>query len=250
MTSLSQASLDAAAQRVGHTATVVYVPETTSTMHDARQLAAQGAGHGTVVVAGQQSQGRGRLQRVWSSPGGSLAMTIIARPAMNVSDIGIVSLAAAVAIKRAIGSRFGIKWPNDVLGPDGQKVAGVLCELETAGRRVDVVLVGIGVNVTEAPNDVPHAACLADYLDHKVDVASVAMATASAFLTVLELAESDPAAVMAEWREGAVTIGHRVRVGGTEGVATGITTDGALIVRTDDDAALVVHAGDVLHVLP
>ena len=178
MTSLSQASLDAAAQRVGHTATVVYVPETTSTMHDARQLAAQGAGHGTVVVAGQQSQGRGRLQRVWSSPGGSLAMTIIARPAMNVSDIGIVSLAAAVAIKRAIGSRFGIKWPNDVLGPDGQKVAGVLCELETAGRRVDVVLVGIGVNVTEAPNDVPHAACLADYLDHKVDVASVAMATA------------------------------------------------------------------------
>lgn len=177
-------------------------------------------------------------------------MTVIARPAMNVSDIGIVSLAAAVAIKRAIGHRFGIKWPNDVLGPDGQKVAGVLCELETVGRRVDVVLVGIGINVTEAPVDVPKAGCLADYLDHKVDVASVAMATASAFLTVLALAQSDPAAVMAEWREGAVTIGHRVRVGGTQGVATGITTEGALIVGTDDGAALIVHAGDVLHVLP
>ncbi|MFT6157899.1 MAG: BirA family biotin operon repressor/biotin-[acetyl-CoA-carboxylase] ligase [Myxococcota bacterium] len=177
-------------------------------------------------------------------------MTVIARPPINVSDIGIVSLAAAVAIKRAIGTRFGIKWPNDVLGPDGQKVAGVLCELETAGRRVDVVLVGIGINVTEAPTDLPQAGCLADYLDHAVDVSSVAMATASAFLTVLELAQTDPAAVMSEWREGAITIGHRVRVGGTEGVATGITTEGALIVGTDDGAALIVHAGDVLHVLP
>jgi BirA family biotin operon repressor/biotin-[acetyl-CoA-carboxylase] ligase len=236
MSALSQASLEAAAKRVGHTSPVVYVYETTSTMHEARTLAAEGAVHGTVVVAGRQSQGRGRLQRVWSSPGGSLAMTVIARPPINVSDIGIVSLAAAVAIKRAIGTRFGIKWPNDVLGPDGQKVAGVLCELETAGRRVDVVLVGIGINVTEAPTDLPQAGCLADYLDHAVDVSSVAMATASAFLT--------------EWREGAITIGHRVRVGGTEGVATGITTEGALIVGTDDGAALIVHAGDVLHVLP
>lgn len=246
----SQASLQAAAARLGVQTPVVYVEQTTSTMHDARRLAEQGAVHGTVVVAGQQSHGRGRLQRVWSSPGGSLAMTIVARPDMTVSDVGLVSLAAAVAIKRAVGPRFGIKWPNDVLGPDGKKVAGVLCEMETTGRRVDVVLVGIGINVTEAPVDVPHASCLADYLEHKVDVASVAMAVATGFLDVLTLGQTDPGAVMAEWQAGAVTIGHRVRAGGAEGVATGITTEGALIVRTDDGAALIVHAGDVLHVLP
>lgn len=250
MRPLSQAALERAAERVGHASPVIYLRQTTSTMHDARQLANEGTAHGTVVVAGQQTQGRGRLQRVWNSPSGSLAMTVVVRPTLKVSEIGIVSLAAAVAIKRATGPRFGIKWPNDVLGPDGKKVAGVLCELETAGRQVDVVLVGIGINVTEAPADVPHAACLADYLDHEVDVASVAMATASAFIAVLELAQTDPAAVMAEWTASAVTIGHRVRAGGAEGVATGITVEGALIVGTDDGAALVVHAGDVLHVLP
>ena len=177
-------------------------------------------------------------------------MTVLVRPPLTLSDVGLVSLSAAIAVRRVIGERFAIKWPNDVLGPDGRKVAGVLCELEARGRDITFVLVGIGLNVHSAPEDVPHAACVDAYAAHAPGLADAAAAIVRELLDVLDTAATSPGAVIAEWTRSAATIGRRVRIGGAEGVATGVTTEGALIVATDDGAAFIAHSGDVLHVLP
>lgn len=245
---LNQAALDAAAARVQLAAPLHFVASTSSTMNDARELAAAGAPHGSAVVAGEQHAGRGRLQRSWSGAAGALATTIILRPELPSRRVGCVSLAAAVALRELCGERFGIKWPNDLLGPDGRKVAGVLCELEMRRGAIDFVLVGIGLNLRHAPADVPHAACLADYQAAVPETATAAARLVTLLDDAIGLLQRDPAQLLDRWRAGAVTLGQRVTIGGTEGEATGITTEGALIVTTDDGAAIVAHAGDVQHI--
>ena len=249
MRPLLQSDLDAAARRWSLPGPLVRVATTPSTMDDARELADEGALHGTAVVAEEQTAGRGRLQRSWSGRPGSLALTVILRPSLPTRRVGCLSLAAAVALRRVCGERFGIKWPNDLLGPDGRKVAGIRSELEARRGAVQYVLVGIGLNLDEAPSDVPEAACLADYTPTVPDRAAAAAQLTHELIEAVARLESDPAGLLAQWKAGAVTLGQRVQVGGTIGEATGITTEGALTVLTDDGAAIVVHAGDVRHIV-
>ncbi len=103
------------------------------------------APHGTVAFAEHQTQGRGRLGRVWvDEPGSGIAMSVVLRPPPPVADWPELTLVAAEAVAGAIGPEATIKHPNDVL-VDGRKVAGILAE---AGERV---VLGIGVNVGSAP---------------------------------------------------------------------------------------------------
>lgn len=239
-----------AAARAGLPVAPRVFDEVESTMGPAREWADEGAPHGAWVAARAQRRGRGRLERAWETPPGAVALTAILRPRLALGDVGLVALAAAVAARATCGPRYGIKWPNDLLGPDGRKVAGVLAELELRERRVAYVLVGVGLNVEQAPTGLPHAACLADYDPAPRRPEHVAAALIGHLLDAIGLAERDPGALLDAWREGAVTVGRRVRVGGAEGVATGVTTEGALIVATDDGAALIAHSGDVLHLDP
>src|SRR5262249_30250157 len=133
------------------------VAETGSTNDDARAWAADGAPHGATVIADTQRSGRGRHGRVWSSPSGeSLAISIVLRPDLAPHSLPPVALVAGLATRRAIAerltSRVQVKWPNDVV-IQMRKIAGVLVEGAIAGRRVDHVVVGIGINVarTEFP---------------------------------------------------------------------------------------------------
>jgi BirA family biotin operon repressor/biotin-[acetyl-CoA-carboxylase] ligase len=129
-----------------------------STNDEAKRLAREGATKGTILWALEQTAGRGRRGRVWVSPPGNLYASLILRPDCPASRTAQLGFVAALAIGGALGAicpRPGLsyKWPNDVL-INGRKVAGILLESEMIGQeRPSFVVVGVGVNLTAAPQD-------------------------------------------------------------------------------------------------
>ena len=138
-----------------------------STNTRAKQLAREGAPHGTVVIAGSQSAGRGRLGRSFSSPPGSGAyLSVIMRPECQASQLMHLTCAAGVAacdaLERLCGQRPGIKWINDLI-LDAKKLGGILTEMSIDPKtaQVQYAVVGIGVNCTAVPENVSDmATCL------------------------------------------------------------------------------------------
>lgn len=130
-----------------------------STNRLAAELARGGAVEGTIVVAEQQTAGRGRLGRTWVSPASvNLYMSVVLRPRIPPLEVPRLTLVAGLAVAEAIRDSGAfqprIKWPNDVLLA-GRKVAGVLTELEAEADRVRFVIVGIGVNLNATRTDFP-----------------------------------------------------------------------------------------------
>ena len=140
-----------------------------STNDEARRLAEQGTEAGAVVVAKEQLRGRGRHGRVWQSPPGNLYASLLLRPGCTVARSAQLSLVASLALAEALialappNSDVRVKWPNDVL-VRGAKVAGLLLESASRpGGRVAWVVVGSGVNIASAPDDVPYPATALRY---------------------------------------------------------------------------------------
>ncbi|MCF7934860.1 MAG: biotin--[acetyl-CoA-carboxylase] ligase [Synergistales bacterium] len=116
----------------------------------ARRLADRGAPHGTIVVAGEQTEGRGRRGNRWCSPRrGGLYLTVVLRQGDSGALMPLLNLAAGLAVRESLQEESGIslalKWPNDVLY-NGRKLCGILSEARTAGSTVQYLLLGIGVN--------------------------------------------------------------------------------------------------------
>ena len=134
--------------------------EIDSTQEAARELAAGGADQGTLVIAEQQTAGRGRMGRSWHSPSGvNLYTTIILRPPIPLADVPRMSLvagiAAAEALEREAPGIVALKWPNDVW-LRGRKAGGIIAEAVTDARQnLDCVLLGIGLNINLADDDIP-----------------------------------------------------------------------------------------------
>lgn len=228
-----------------------------STNDRARELAAAGETD-VVVLADEQTGGRGRLEREWASPSGGIWMSVLLRPTLPPARTPLLTLAAAVSVARAmreVGVDAHIKWPNDVLVPDedaargGAKLAGVLTEMEGEADRVNWLIVGMGINANVDPADLgPDATSIqaeAGPVERRLVVQSV--------LDSFDEARGDPDGILSDWREYALTLGQRVRVetpqGTVEGVARDVTAFGALVVDTDEGEA-VVHAGDCEHLRP
>lgn len=222
-----------------------------STMDRARELAPKGAPEGTLVVAAEQTEGRGRLSRAWVSPAGSLSVSLLLYPSADKLPYltMLAGLAAAEAIEAVAALKADIKWPNDIL-IDGRKVAGILVESGTA-RGKTYAVVGIGVNVNMDMAGWPDIASLATSLSaesgRKIDTPRLLRAIVdeiAAFYTAF-----DPAAVRGLWRSRLITLGRRVTASGggaaVEGVAAEVTADGALVILGDDGAEYIVVAGDV-----
>lgn len=146
-------TVDALTERVGVPRIAVY-DSIGSTMDEAHALAAAGAAPGTIVIADQQTAGRGRGGKRWSSPRRGIWMTLIERPA-QASGIEVLSLRVGIAAARALDAFVAepvrLKWPND-LYVDRNKLAGVLVEARWRGEQLDWIAIGLGVNV-EAPLD-------------------------------------------------------------------------------------------------
>jgi BirA family biotin operon repressor/biotin-[acetyl-CoA-carboxylase] ligase len=230
-----------------------YYQQLPTTMETARELAKKGAAEGSVVIAGRQTTGRGRLARTWLSPEGSLAMSVILKPALNKLPqlVMIASLAVVRAIKQVAGLDTHIKWPNDIM-LKGKKVCGILIENEVKGGRVNFAIIGIGINVNLNPLDFPEIADIAASLSHEAGQKISNAELTSTLLFELErlyLESQAGAAIYKEWQENMETLGKRIKVntGKTveQGKAETVTENGNLILRHDDGSLTEIVAGDV-----
>ena len=216
-----------------------------STQLEARAWAEQGGASGSLVVADAQSAGRGRLGRSWHSESGlNLAFSLILRPPLRVQDAPLLCLAAGVGLAEALDLQ--IKWPNDILDGEGRKVAGILSEMETEKGRLKHAVIGIGVNVnqTDFPADLPNPGSLALLSGEQDREVLLQHCVFSVEKWCAELV-SAPERVLDRWRQRFAHRGVVVRVGQTEGVAEGVRDDGALLLRTSSGEAVPILAGDV-----
>ena len=218
----------------------VHHRRTDSTNQRAKELAGAGAPHGTAVTADEQTAGRGRQGRTWvAPPGRALLLSVVVRGLDERQALLPLSAAVAVceACERLAPVACRIKWPNDVW-IDRRKVAGILVEGQpSAGWAV----VGVGLNAATRPEDLPEelrgrATSLG--LDR------VAPARTELLSALDERLLAPRASVLEAWRQRDALRGERVRWDGGEGVAAGISDDGALIVEKEGGRT-ALHAGEV-----
>jgi BirA family biotin operon repressor/biotin-[acetyl-CoA-carboxylase] ligase len=227
---------------------VQWLPSVGSTMDIVQQAAERGAPEGLVVVADEQTSGRGRRGRVWSSPpGAGRYVSFLFRPPIHPAEsaaLGLLTLAAGVAVRAAIGHASGLhptlKWPNDVM-IGRRKLAGILAEGLSVGSPAQAVVLGIGINLLAAshPGEVAdRATSLESELGRAVDRALV---LEELLVQVAEhyahLVHGNVSQVLCEWRAAAPSAhGARVQWTASDGVrrgtAAGIDDTGALLVRT------------------
>lgn len=238
-------------------ATLLYYPHIGSTNDEARRLAEEGAAEGTVVVTDHQTAGRGRLGRSWRAlPGSSLLLSLIFRPALAPRQVQRLTMACSLAVADAVegetGLAVGLKWPNDVVLA-GYKVGGILAEIVFSGQQLVYALVGIGLNVNLAADDLPGgllvpAAGLSQVLGRPVARLPLLQALLRAVEVRYEALQAG-CSPSAEWARRLVTLGQPVAVSGTgrvlAGMAEGVNEDGALLVRLADGRLETVLAGDV-----
>jgi BirA family biotin operon repressor/biotin-[acetyl-CoA-carboxylase] ligase len=239
---------------------LLYFDQIDSTNNYARTLAERGEPQGTLVVAEQQTGGRGRLGRHWESPPFvNLYCSVILRPTLEPTAAPRITLTAAVALADTIESfSIGptIKWPNDIL-VGGKKLAGVLTEAVSTAKRLEFVILGIGVNLNFALEAMPP-----EIRERATSLAALTGAPISRedFLRrlihhldrcygILEAAGF--AAIAPHWDRRFDLRGRTVRVEMMDrtifGRTVGLDRDGALIVETDDGKERIV-AGDVIPV--
>lgn len=228
-----------------------------STNLRAKEMAKQGAPHGTVLIAGCQTGGRGRGDRSFSSPAGlGMYLSVILRPGCAPRDLMHLTCAAAVAgcdaVMQAAGFRPRIKWTNDlVVGK--QKLGGILTELSVDPKTglVDYAIVGIGINCLQKEEDFPpQLQQIATSLSMVCNQQITPVTMASAMIeTLARLDLADKKTILAQYEKGCMTLGKEiVLVRGEEvlyGTAVGLDPDGGLIVRFRDGTVRPVNSGEV-----
>ena len=228
-----------------------------STFKSARALESAGAPDGTVVAAGQQTEGRGRMNRTWVSPPDvGIYFNILLRPELPTALAPHLTPAMAVGVcegLRSLGYDARIKWPNDIVIA-GRKVCGMLLEMGGDVERLRFISAGIGINVLQKPEDFPE--------ELREKAASLAMLTQDAPPTrtqalcavlehiepAVELCYADYPALLERYRAHCITLGARIQASGgasLTGTAVDINEDGELIVRDDEDVLHVLRVGDV-----
>jgi BirA family transcriptional regulator, biotin operon repressor / biotin---[acetyl-CoA-carboxylase] ligase len=248
-----------ATRRIGRT--LIARAEVDSTNDVAWQALAEGAPDGLAVVADAQHRGRGREGRPWhTAPGKGLALSILLHRGCEAGALAVTPLASGLALARAcdrLGVPARLKWPNDLL-LGARKVAGILAESRGA-LESRAVVVGVGVNVAQAPSDFPP-----ELGDKGVALAATSLAIegftvtreaiAAEFANALEslwtaVDEQGPAAVIRAWSERASFWGEEVHVrtpaGTITGIARSLDADGALVLELAGGGRVAVIAGDV-----
>ena len=252
----------------GFVSAIRVLPNVEST-NTAMLVAAQdGAPHASVLVAEEQTAGKGRLGRTWTAPARSgLFVSILVRPEVPATGLTwlplLAGLAARDAVARAGQLEIGLKWPNDLVVGAGEladrKLGGILCETVPGAA---VVVVGIGINVTLRQHElpVPQASSLALAGAESTDRDTLLRALLRSFGDwYTRWSEADGDAEAAGLRDAylraCVTLGREVRAelpGGrvVTGRASGVDRAGALLVTTADQGETPIGAGDVVHLRP
>ena len=231
-----------------------------STNTYAKELAAKGAPHGTVLIANQQTAGRGRLGRSFHSlPGKGIYLSVILRPDCSCEQLMHLTCAAAVAacnaIEQATSLRPGIKWINDLVA-DRKKLGGILTELsiDPATQHVQYAIIGIGINCTHTKSDFPAeiqdmATSLLLTTGDSPDLAALSAALVHALWEMDRSLMTHRTELMAQYRKNCMTLGQSIAVlRGDErryGRALDVSDDGSLCVVYDDGSRQWVCSGEV-----
>ena len=230
-----------------------------STNDEAKRMALAGAPHGTVLVAGYQTNGHGRLGRSFHSPEHvGVYLTVLLRPDCRPQELMHLTCAAAVAmcdaVEKAAGFRPGIKWTNDLVHGK-KKLGGILTGMGLkADGNVDYAIIGIGINCCQGPDDFPPdiadmAASLSMIAQKPIDRARVAAAMTEALWHMDKALLPGKDAMLRLYRRDCITLGQDVvLIRGDEkryGTALDIDGEGALIIRYTDGETAAVNSGEV-----
>lgn len=229
-----------------------------STNTELARLASEGAAEGVSIVADEQTAGRGRLQRAWSSPkGAGLYFSILLRPATPQDHWPLITFMAALAVgdalSEAAGVRTDIKWPNDLLSVE-RKICGILAEvIETPVGRA--VVLGIGINLTENafPAELANVATSVSTVTGQPPEREAILAALLAAISRWYSLLSEPSGrekIVAAWSSrSSYATGRFVQVSNGDevwqGTTCGVERDGALRLRTENGELKLVRAGDV-----
>ena len=229
-----------------------------STNTELAQRASEGAAEGLAIVADEQTAGRGRLQRAWSSPkGAGLYFSILLRPTIPQNCWPLITFMAALAVgdalREAAGVQTDIKWPNDLLSGE-RKICGILAEaIDTPLGRA--VILGIGINLTENafPPELANVATsvseAAGYAPDREQILAALLDALSRWYPRL----AEPAQIVDAWsNRSTYAIGKLVQVSNGDdvwqGTTSGVEPDGALRLRTAGGEIKLVRAGDVYRI--
>ncbi|MFA6469621.1 MAG: biotin--[acetyl-CoA-carboxylase] ligase [Bacteroidota bacterium] len=228
-----------------------------STNSFAKTLSKNDAPHGTVIIAEEQTAGRGRLQRNWQSPkGANLLFSIVLYPDFGMEKISLLPFAGSLAVADAIDSVTGLsatcKWPNDVL-INNKKVCGMLAESSTTATEIKKIILGIGINVNqkEFPAELSAKATSLKIesgkdLDRIFLVQKVLEELEHRYI---QLSNFPPQQLLNDWRMKALLFGKKITVLESEfsfaATAIDVAEDGSLIIQTEDGEKRSIFAGDV-----
>lgn len=236
-----------------------YFETCASTQFIAHEEAQNGAEDGTVIISEEQTSGKGRLSRPWTSTAHKgIWMSVILRPELAPQQAPQMTLVTAVAVTRAIedvtGIQAQIKWPNDIL-IDGKKVTGILTELQADPDRVKAIIIGIGINVNQLASDFPEelhpiATSLKMVVGESVNRAKLIAKILQYLEQYTKLYESHGfSPIKLLWEGYSNTIGKRIRAvminEAIEGTALGISNEGMLTIQLDDGTIRGIYSADI-----
>lgn len=243
-------------RRIGHE--IEFHGRIGSTNDRARKALAEPGGEGRAIVADLQTEGRGRRGRTWESPAGvNLMLSVGIHPRLAAGDAWQLAAAAALAVRRACQpwAELALKWPNDLLGPDERKVAGLLLETALDGNQVGEAVIGIGINVNWPRAEMP--AEIAPGASSLLETGGGAVDRVALLRRVLDALDVELAAVEAgispleRYREASALERRRVEVVAGDdrvmGRVAGIGSDGSLLLDTDTGRVAIAY-GEVVHV--
>jgi birA, biotin-[acetyl-CoA-carboxylase] ligase region len=232
---------------------IYYFEELDSTNSYSKRIASEDIADGTVIIAGSQTNGRGRLGREWFSPlGTGIYLSIILRPDIKPEDLQLITLAVSIAVVDAIikvtGLRTAIKWPNDIL-LGNKKICGILTEAIIENDKTRFVIIGIGMNITDKPYDFPQElAEKAAYIlaDRNTMLAEVLREMDCIYSLMLSGRNTT---IIEKWKEYSATIGREICITSDvekyTGVAVDITNKGELVVACHNDLNKIIQSGEI-----
>lgn len=229
-----------------------------STNNYVKSLARQGASHGTVALAEEQTSGKGRMGRGWVMPkGSSVAMSCLLRPDFAPEKASMLTLLMGLSVAQACESLYSleawIKWPNDIV-ISGKKICGILTEMDAEPGQIHSVVIGVGINgnLMEFPEELQDkAASLQQALGHVIDRASLAAAVLDTFEKNYEkfCLSADLSGFQEEYNKILINRNRQVKVLQSgrmlQGTARGINAQGELLVEKEDQTVVKVCAGEV-----
>ncbi|GIP25630.1 bifunctional ligase/repressor BirA [Paenibacillus sp. J23TS9] len=238
---------------------VKIIESTVSTQEEAKLLAEEDAPEGTLVIAEEQTGGKGRMGRKWYSPKGKgIWMSLVLRPKQPMHYMPQLTLMTGVAVCRAVrrttGVMAGLKWPNDLL-VNGRKISGILLESAAEDEYVRYCIAGIGISVNLDPQDYPEAltdvaTSLKIEAGEEVDRVALIAAVLEEFEVLYALYQQEGFGPIASlWEALSVTLGKSVTVntarGAVIGTAEKLDHSGALLIATGEGQHVSIFSGDV-----